>query len=222
MKIVISRRVAIGAAVAVNLVLLLALVLLTLSRSDNRRADELRQLGATEYPEPAQIADFALMDQSGNAFGIDRLQDRWSLVFFGFTSCDDICPLSVVEMNRAIESLQNPRLQAIFVTVDPAIDTPALLGSYLAAFNDSWIGLTGDMGSIQRLASQLYVVIRNQQTDVAAERDMAAHGEHDESHGGDIDHSGHISLIDPQGRLRAVLRPPHRSRDLVAIMEYFL
>ncbi|MEQ8952872.1 MAG: SCO family protein, partial [Gammaproteobacteria bacterium] len=174
-----------------------------------------RQLGVTEYPQPIVIEDFSLVDQNGQTFASAQLQGKWSLVFFGFTSCSDICPLTTAELSRTLNELpaqQRKLLQVIFVSVDPARDSPEILAQYLDSFHEELIGLTGD---IESLAQQLYVVINDT---------PQPHGDdhHDMSvQAGQIDHSSHLSLIGPEANLRAVLRPPHRSRDIARVLDFF-
>ncbi len=226
MTITWSRRALVAALVVVNLILLSVLFVLGQMRAERDRVEELRQLGATEYPSPISLAEVNLTDQSGAPFDSARLLDRWTLVFFGFTSCSDICPLSVAELGRTLNELsaeQAAQLQVLFVTVDPDRDNPEVLSNYLDSFHEGIVGLTGNMREIESFAAELFVVI-----DSSPQPHGVAHDGGDAvvgimpAHSGQVDHSSHLSLIGPQGRLRAVLRPPHRSRDILSVLDYFI
>lgn len=183
---------------------------------------QLRDLGATVYPEPIALDRFQLSDHAGNAFGRENLDGFWTLMFFGYTSCPDICPLTMTELDQFYEGLENSalkdRLRIVMVTVDPDRDTTETMAAYVGSFNPGFIGLNGDKDSIANLASQLFV----------AYDQASAHADHDE-HGvqplptepGEylIEHNGHIAVINPAGEYYAVLRAPHRDRDIARALE---
>ena len=136
------------------------------------------------------------------------------MLFFGFTSCPDICPLTMVELKQFYQLLKQantaPLPQIVLVTVDPQRDTPATMASYISSFNDEFIGLGGDAQSLSALADQLYVA--HTASAEAVSHDGIETAEHEHT----IEHSGHISVINPDGELYAALRLPHRDRDLLA------
>jgi|FLOH01.1.fsa_nt_gi protein SCO1 len=207
--------------------LALAVILLDLFQlSASREAElELRELGATIYPEPRPLSDFELRDQFGNSFTANDFLGGWSLVFFGFTSCPDICPLTMAELKqfyRALEVSETDKPRIILVTVDPARDTPEAMANYLDNYNENFIGLSGDVDSISNLATQLYVAQSGGPYDEAAGAETAELHNHteDSSTPGStsdylINHSAHISVISPQGENFAVMRPPHRDQDIL-------
>ena len=84
-------------------------------------------------PEPRVIADFALIDQSSQPFSLDQLRGNWSLIFFGFTHCPDVCPTALYELQQVRKALQQeagesmPMPEILFVSVDPERDTPDAL-----------------------------------------------------------------------------------------------
>ncbi|MDP2213901.1 SCO family protein [Phenylobacterium sp.] len=136
---------------------------------------------------------FELVDQDGRAVDQSILEGRWSVVFFGFTYCPDICPSTLQSVAAAQDQL-GPRgadLQTVFISVDPERDTPEQLKTYLSldAFPDGVIGLTGTPAQIEQVAKSYYVYYRKS-------------GE-----GPDytIDHSTAAYLMDPQGRFNRVL-----------------
>lgn len=136
---------------------------------------------------------FELVNQDGQTVDESILEGRWSVVFFGFTYCPDICPSTLQAVAAAQEQL-GPRgadLQTVFISVDPERDTPEQLKTYLSldAFPDGVVGLTGAPEQIEQVAKAYYVYYRKS-------------GE-----GPDytVDHSTAAYLMDPQGRFNRVL-----------------
>ncbi len=109
----------------------------------------------TWLPHPRTVGAFALVDQNGAAFGEAQLSGRPSLLYFGFTHSTDVCPATLAMLARVSRSNVVPRLRVIFVTLDPARDTPARLDRYVRAFDPRFIGLTGSDRQIDALAARL-------------------------------------------------------------------
>ena len=149
------------------------------------------------WPAPAPLAPFELSDQAGARFGRERLEGRWSLVFFGFTHCPDVCPTTLAALGSAVEKLRpaagGDAYQVVFVSVDPERDTPAAIAQYVSHFGPGVVGITGSNEALERLTRQLGVVHMR----VGEGEDYL------------IDHSAQILLLDPQARLVGVLSPPH-------------
>lgn len=154
---------------------------------------------------------FELVNQDGQPVDQSILEGRWSVVFFGFTYCPDICPSTLQAVAAAQEQL-GPRaadLQTVFISVDPERDTPEQLKTYLSleAFPDGVVGLTGSPEQIEQVAKSYYVYYRKS-------------GE-----GPDytIDHSTAAYLMDPQGRFNRVLAyglsPDEMARLIRAAMQ---
>ncbi|MGQ3016678.1 SCO family protein [Phenylobacterium sp.] len=136
---------------------------------------------------------FELVNQDGQPVDQSILEGRWSVVFFGFTYCPDICP-STLQAVAAAQDQLGPRgadLQTVFISVDPERDTPQQLKTYLSleAFPEGVVGLTGTPEQVEQVAKSYYVYYRKS-------------GE-----GPDytIDHSTAAYLMDPQGRFNRVL-----------------
>ncbi len=148
----------------------------------------------TGSPGQADVGGpFELVNQDGETVDQSILEGRWSVVFFGFTYCPDICPATLQSVAAAQAQL-GPRaddLQTVFISVDPERDTPEQLRTYLSldAFPDGVIGLTGSPEQIEQVAKSYYVYYRRS-------------GE-----GPDytIDHSTAAYLMDPKGRFNRVL-----------------
>ena len=213
-----STKLGLIAFLLVDAALAVILVSLYFVRQDRALETELRDIGASIYEEPFELSNFSLIDQNNDEFSNANLLGNWNLVFFGFTSCPDICPITMAELDRLSEDWdQNhgselPRV--ILATVDPESDSPDKMKEYLEDFNKEFIGLTGDRGSLESFADELFVAFGEPAT---AGMQPSGHNTHnDRVNPGDfvIDHSSHISVINPNGDLFAVLRPPHRARDI--------
>ncbi|HAZ61797.1 MAG TPA: hypothetical protein DCY89_09525 [Gammaproteobacteria bacterium] len=150
------------------------------------------------WPPAPGVPDFSLLDHTGTAFGRSRLLGSWHLVFFGYTHCPDVCPMTLGVMRELAARLERAPaavpLGFLFVSVDPARDTPEVLRDYLAWFSPRFIGLTGPEANIAGLAQALGIawVPPRQQPD----------GEYL------VDHSAAVLLLDPEGRLVGLYQPP--------------
>jgi len=148
--------------------------------------------------EPARpLPDFKLSSASGNPLTLDRLKGRWTVVFLGFSHCPDVCPTTLTDLARAQKQWQslpeNIRPRVLFVSVDPARDTPKLTAEYAAYFHPETLGATADEPALGDFAKSLGLVYMK----------MPAEGEIYS-----MDHSATLVLIDPQGRLAGLIRPP--------------
>lgn len=146
-------------------------------------------------PAPA-LPEFALHDQNGRPFGLKQLAGKWSLVFFGYTHCPDICPTTLVvlrDVERAAGGKAND-LQYVFVSVDPDRDRPAALKTYVRYFHPDFIGATGTQTELMRLTRALGAYYE------AGPRRNGSY---------EVHHSAAIFLIDPETKLRALFSGPH-------------
>ena len=149
-------------------------------------------------PTPRPVEDFALREAAtGEVYGRDRLLGRWTLLYFGYARCPDVCPPTLALLTDVGRRLRarpgwSGRLELVFVTVDPARDTPAVLDAFLPG---GMVGLTGSDRQIAGLATQLGIMHLPGRPDAA----------------GDylVDHPATILLIDPEARLRAGFPFPH-------------
>ena len=213
-----STKLGLIAFLLVDAALAVILVSLYFVRQDRALETELRDIGASIYEEPFELSNFSLIDQNNDEFSNANLLGNWNLVFFGFTSCPDICPITMAELDRLSkdwdENYDSELPRVILATVDPESDSPDKMKEYLENFNIEFIGLTGDRASLERFAGELLVAFGEPTT--AREQPSGLNTHNDRVNPGDfvIDHSSHISVINPNGDLFAVLRPPHRARDI--------
>ncbi len=163
-----------------------------------------RELGYFRFDEPRVIAPFHLTNESGDAVGLDSLKGQWSLLFFGFTYCPDICPTTMGVLNRAVERLDTDP-QVVLVSVDPERDSPEKLSVYLSAFNPVFKGYTGDFDEIVRFATGVNV----------------AFGKVPGPEPGTytVDHSVSIVVVDPDGHYAGFIKAPHDALRIKQIVE---
>lgn len=147
----------------------------------------------TRLPSPRELEPFSLIDQRGASFTLESLRGTPTLMFFGFTRCPDVCPTTLALVAAARKSANLADLRVVLVSVDPERDTPALLASYLAAFDPAFTGLTGPVADVTALARQL---------GVAAARVTLPGGDYT------VDHSAALLWLDADAKLAAVFTPP--------------
>jgi protein SCO1 len=141
-----------------------------------------------------------LTDHTGKPRRLEDFRGKAVVLFFGFTHCPDVCPTTLVEVSSALKNLgpDAERVQVLFVTVDPERDTQEALAKYVTAFDPRFLGLRGDAAATQRAAKEFKIYYEKRKA-------------------GDtysIDHSGQSYVIDPQGRLRLLVRPDRIGEDL--------
>jgi protein SCO1/2 len=104
-------------------------------------------------------SDFALIDQNGKTMTQDDIKGRVGVVYFGFASCPDVCPLALGRLSAALNELseaERAKVAPLFITVDPDRDTPEKLKAYLA-FDERLTGLTGDRAAIEQVKANYKV-----------------------------------------------------------------
>jgi protein SCO1 len=155
----------------------------------------------TWLPQPRDVGEFSLLDQNNAPFTAARLQGAPTLVYFGYTHCPDVCPVTLLQLAQVVKTGVVPGLRVLFITVDPARDTPAQLAQYVHAFDPDFIGLTGTAAMVQTMAHRFGVAF--------VRVDLP---------GGDysLDHSSTIFLMDARGRNVAVFTAPYDVKSLTA------
>lgn len=159
-------------------------------------ASEMSANGLYLLETPRNIGEFDLIDHHGNPFNPGRLDGQWTLVFFGFTHCPDICPTTMTFLNTFLESLEGTEAQdpqVVMVSVDPARDTVQQLADYVPYFNPDFTGVTGEFLDIHRFATKLNTPFRKVM---------------DEDGSYQVDHSSNIVLINPRGDYHGFFRAP--------------
>ncbi|ABD79309.1 SCO family protein [Saccharophagus degradans] len=157
---------------------------------------QLRANGAIEFDTARIIRDFNLVDQNNQPYTLEALKGKWTLIYFGFTHCPDICPTTLMQLSKVVNSLEpeiKANTQVLMVTADPARDTPEKLKIYIEHFNKDFNAITGEFLAVKRLAGDL---------NVAFNKVMLDNGDYT------IDHSGNLILINPHGHYHGFFKPP--------------
>jgi protein SCO1/2 len=141
-----------------------------------------------------------LTDHNGRLRRLEDFRGKAVVLFFGFTHCPDVCPTTLADTAQAVKALGGDaaRVQVLMVTVDPERDTPDALAKYVTAFDPRFLGLRGDPAATQRAAKEFKVYFEKRKSGDSYS----------------VDHSGQSYVIDPQGRLRLLVRPDRIAEDL--------
>ncbi len=147
---------------------------------------------------------FTLTDHTGNRRALSDFSGRFTLLYFGFTSCPDICPTDLYSMSKAIEELgaDGEKVNLVFVTLDPERDTPEKLSQYISLFHPRLVALTGTPAEIRHAASLYKVYFQKTRL-----------GEGEDNY--TVDHSAFVYLLNPEGRYLGFY-PPNTSPDRIA------
>lgn len=157
----------------------------------------------TAYPEPEPAPGFELTDHRGEVARLEDFRGRTVLLFFGFTHCPDVCPLTLARLSQALEALGARAADArvLLVSVDPERDTPEVLARYVERFGRQVTGLTGAAEALAELRRAYGVYAAPQ----------AGHDGHPM-----LVHTTAVFGIDRQGRLRVLLRAEGPEEELRA------
>jgi len=188
-------------------VIVLGMLFFSTQQEPELSEEQLRERGTFVLPTPREVTGFELTDQRGGAFTPDDLQGHWTFVFFGFTSCPDICPIALsvlAQVERSVRELNDPAMldgyRVVLVTVDPENDDPETLGRYVEAFSDRFVGVTGSPEAIATFATQV---------NVAFMKVPSGEG------GYTVDHTGNIVIFNPRGHYHGFIRMPHEAENIL-------
>lgn len=157
---------------------------------------EIRANGLYIFETPRDPGEFSLVDHRGEAFTPGQLEGHWTLIFFGFTHCPDVCPTTLsflAELKGQLESTEVSDTQVVMVSVDPARDTVAQLATYVPYFHPDFIGVTGDFIDILNFARTFNAPFR---------KVTEADGSYQ------IDHSANVVLVNPRGDYHGFFKAP--------------
>ena len=169
----------------------------------------------TWFGEQARaLPEFELLDHRRQKLTRASLEGHWSLMFFGYTHCPDICPISLQTLAEMMRAIDDPEvadaLQVYFVSVDPERDPPEVLSEYVSYFDPGFNGATASLEQLTPLTRSLGI----------------AHGLRNKADAGaayDVDHSAAIVLINPQAEYAGLFGAPHdasaMARDMTRIVE---
>ena len=153
------------------------------------------------WPDPPRLGDFRLHGADGKPLTGASLDGHWTLLFFGFTHCPDVCPSTLATLKQVRKRLVDnasfaDKGQVLFVSLDPTRDTPEKLGEYVRYFDPSFLAATGDDAQLDALARPLGVI--------RAKVD-GPNGDYT------LDHTASIFLVDPERRVIGLFGLPHEA-----------
>ena len=155
---------------------------------------------------------FTLTDQDGRRVSDTDFAGKYRLIYFGYTFCPDVCPVDVQKLMKGYRRIEasNPalaaKIQPIFITVDPARDTPPVLKQFVRAFHPKLIGLTGSEPEIAAVAKKLAIYYKKQDGTAGTPGYL-------------VDHSRQAMLFDPQGKPLALVAQDKDVDTIVADIE---
>jgi protein SCO1/2 len=174
-------------------------------------AQDYEYKGFTVDP-PQPIPDFTLTSSTGQPFHLSDVKGDIALVYFGYTFCPDVCPLTLAFVKQALAGMEpsdQERVHVIFISVDPERDTPEVLSRYLAAFNPTFIGLTDDFNKVKEVMKPFRAKAEREEVPGSAAGYL-------------MSHTARLFLVDPNQNL--LLTYPHgfRPEDLQSDLTYLL
>ena len=160
--------------------------------------------GVILLPQSRKLPDLTMTNQDGQPVVVSELKDKWTVLFFGYTFCPDICPTTLAQLRQIKSELPKDvlaNLRVVLISVDPNRDTPAQLKQYLGYFDKEFIGLTASVADIQKLANSVSIPF------IPADTSKPNYT---------MDHSGNLALLGPDGTQRGFIRAPLNNQKLVA------
>lgn len=181
--------------------LVLGLFVNNILRSPGLSDDQLREeYGTVILPKPREPSSFRLTRDDGSPFTEADLQGSWTLAYFGFTHCPDICPVTLAVLSEArrqlAESDGHPPFDVALFTVDPERDTPEVLAEFVNYFHPDFVGVTGEHRELAALAREVSVAFAKVPSD-------------SDPDGYVVDHTGNIVIFNPRGHYHGYIRLPH-------------
>ena len=158
---------------------------------------------STVLDQPISLMEFSLIANDGSTFNAETLKEKWSLLFFGYTNCPDVCPLTLHQLSQANKELKGniehlPNI--VMISVDPDRDTTEILDKYVSSFAGNVIGATGPVTEIKKLTGQLGIFF-----------------EANKSQGKNysVNHSAAVILINKEAEFHAVFSAPHSTDHFI-------
>ena len=166
--------------------------------------------GVTLEPPP-DLPDFELMAANGRPFRLSDVEGDIALIYFGYTRCPDVCPLTMFEVKEALADLESgqERVHVIFISVDPERDPPQVLTNYMAAFGPEFIGISDDLAKVEPVMQPYGAV---------AQRETVA----DSQMGYLVSHTANLFLVGPERQLLLQYPFGFASEDLSSDLAYLL
>lgn len=160
---------------------------------------------ATVLPQPAPLPQFSLVDHSGAPFAMESFRGQWSLIFFGFTHCPDICPATLQQLaiarSRVLAEGETEFPNILLISVDPERDTPEIMAEYVGHFGPGITGVTGSLDELRNLTSALGIYFEKT-------------GEENGSYS--VDHAAVVLVINRSAEFHALFSAPHDVEHFVS------
>jgi protein SCO1/2 len=165
--------------------------------------EEALKLGFYHFDQPRVVSDFKMTNQLGENVSLDTLRGNWSLLFFGFTTCPDICPTTLSVLSDSVKEMKAPAT-VVMISVDPERDTAERLNQYVPAFHPDFMGFRGSFDETVKFAEQL----------------NAAFGKVPGRKPGTytMDHTASLVLMDPEGRYAGFIKAPHNAQNIARVV----
>jgi protein SCO1 len=159
---------------------------------------------------PTKATNFTLTGQNGQPVSLSDFEGKVVLLYFGYTTCPDVCPTTLAGIHQALTLLgdQAKNVQLLMITVDPERDTQQVMSEYTVHFDSSFIGLTGTPEQIAEVATYYGIYYEKQEGDSAI--------------GYLVDHTATVTAIDKDGYLRVVFPFGTTAEDIAADLDYLL
>ena len=178
---------------------------------------------ASLYPEAKSFSEKLnfVNDQSESLNLSEVSKGKWVLIYFGYASCPDVCPIDLSKINLSFEMMENKdKLQVVFVSVDPARDI-GVLDQFAGAFNPSFLGLTAHDHELETISKSLGVYHQVVESRKLAQSDHSSH-EHQETDSHEhynVDHTTSFLLFNPDLKLTALLTSPHEPKPMAEALD---
>lgn len=162
----------------------------------------------TVLNKPRALSEFSLTSMDGKSFSKGNLKGHWTLAFFGFTNCAMMCPTAMGELAQTYKLLEAAKVkqmpQVLMVSVDPERDSLEKIKHYVTGFNKNFIGVTGSSYGVRALSTEMGIAY--EKVDSKVRKGASSNY--------DIQHSGAVIVIDPQGKIKAFFNWPHKPQDM--------
>ena len=180
---------------------------------------------ASLYPEAKSFSEKLnfINDQSESLNLSEISQGKWVLMYFGYTSCPDVCPIDLSKINLSFEMMENKdKLQVVFISVDPIRDI-GVLNQFASAFNSSFLGLTAHNHELETISKYLGVYHQVVEAQKLAQLDHSSDSHEDQEAGShehyDVDHTTSFLLFNPDLKLTALLTSPHEPKPMAEALD---
>jgi len=160
------------------------------------------EISGIYLPKPEFVMPFVLTTAENENFTDENLLGQWSILFFGFTYCPDVCPTTLATLDNVMNTLEEkyPTLikpQVVFISIDPERDNLAQLNKYIRYFNTDFIGVTGSQKQLSTLSRQMGVVYDKVYLGERKDDDYL------------MEHSTSLAVVNPKGGIQAIFTAPH-------------